>query len=88
MNEINVGHINGFFRRIVNHPKRVITMGLAFIIAMGSFIPDLTQDARSDAFLADDNPALVYREKVKELFGLSDPMAIANFLLESKGQKM
>jgi predicted RND superfamily exporter protein len=47
------------------------------MLAMGSFIPDLTKDTRADAFLAHDNPALVYREKVKLLFGLSDPMVIA-----------
>ena len=66
-----------FFRWLVNHPKKVIFTGLVFMLAMGSFIPDLTKDTRADAFLADDNPALVYREKAKSLFGLSDPMVIA-----------
>jgi predicted RND superfamily exporter protein len=68
---------NTFFRWLVNNPKRVIFTGLIFMLAMGSFIPNLTKDTRADAFLADDNPALVYREKVKHLFGLSDPMVIA-----------
>lgn len=68
---------NTFFRWLVNNPKRVVFSGLIFMLAMGSFIPNLTKDTRADAFLADDNPALVYREKVKLLFGLSDPMVIA-----------
>ncbi|RLA43423.1 MAG: Patched family protein, partial [Gammaproteobacteria bacterium] len=34
-------------------------------------------DTRPNAFLASDNPALVYREKVQEQFGLSDPLIIA-----------
>lgn len=51
--------------------------GLILIVAMGSFIPQLTKDTRADAFLADDNSALIYREKVKSLFGLSDPLVIA-----------
>ncbi|MFQ3199202.1 MAG: putative RND superfamily exporter protein [Paraglaciecola sp.] len=68
---------NTFFRWLVNNPKRVIFTGLIFMLVMGSFIPNLTKDTRADAFLADDNPALVYREKVKLLFGLSDPMVIA-----------
>ncbi|MEH6652450.1 MAG: outer membrane lipoprotein-sorting protein [Motiliproteus sp.] len=66
-----------FFRWIVQHPKRIIALGLLLILALGSFIPQLTRDTRSDAFLADDNPALIYREQVKTLFGLSDPMVIA-----------
>lgn len=37
----------------------------------------LSKDTRSDAFLAPDNPALVYRDLVKEQFGLSDPMLVA-----------
>lgn len=66
-----------FFRWIVDHPKRIIALGLLLILACGSFIPQLSKDTRSDAFLADDNPALIYRDKVKKLFGLSDPMVIA-----------
>ncbi len=65
------------FRWIVSHPKRVVTLGVLIIVMMASTLPQLTRDTRSDAFLADDNPALVYREKVKTLFGLSDPMVIA-----------
>ena len=65
------------FRWIVNHPKRVVVLGVLAIMMMASTLPQLTRDTRSDAFLADDNPALVYREKVKTIFGLSDPMVIA-----------
>jgi predicted RND superfamily exporter protein len=68
---------SSFFRWLVNNPKRVIFSGLILMLTMGSFIPNLTKDTQADAFLADDNPALVYREKVKLLFGLSDPMVIA-----------
>jgi predicted RND superfamily exporter protein len=66
-----------FFRWVVDHPKRIIAAGFLLIIVMAGFLPQLTKDTRADAFLAADNPALVYREKVKQLFGLNDPMAIA-----------
>ncbi|MEO0443501.1 MAG: hypothetical protein AAFZ92_07140 [Pseudomonadota bacterium] len=66
-----------FFRWIVNHPKRVIIVSLLLMVSMLVFIPQLGKDTRADAFLADDNPALVYRGKVKDLFGLSDPLVIA-----------
>ena len=66
-----------FFIWIVDHPKRILLLGIAFMVMLGSFLPTLEKDTRSDAFLADDNPALVYKEQVKETFGLSDPLVIA-----------
>ena len=66
-----------FFRWIVTHPKRIILAGLIIMIGLGSFLPSLEKDTRSDAFLADDNPALLYRDQVKDIFGLSDPIVIA-----------
>ena len=77
MKNVEATRTQAFFRWIVNHPKRIVGFGLILIIAVASFIPQLTRDTRSDAFLADDNPALIYRDKVKSLFGLSDPMVIA-----------
>lgn len=77
MNNSQENAVAPLFKWIVAYPKRVVTIGLLFIAVMASMIPQLTQDTRSDAFLADDNPALVYREKVKSIFGLSDPMVIA-----------
>ncbi len=62
---------------ITAFPKRFILLGLVLIIACAVFIPSLVKDTRSDAFLPDDEPALVYRDKVKEIFGLTDPMVIA-----------
>lgn len=77
MNTISKGQAQAFFRWIVTHPKRVLVLGLVVMMAMGSFLPSLKKDTRSDAFLAEDNPALLYKEQVKETFGLSDPLVIA-----------
>ncbi len=77
MNNIPKRKIVSLFNWIVGHPKRVVFVGLLFIAVMASMVPQLNQDTRSDAFLADDNPALIYRDKVKSIFGLSDPMVIA-----------
>jgi len=66
-----------FFRKVVNHPKKIVFMGILLLIIMGSFLPQIQKDTRSDAFLADDNSALVYREKIKTLFGLSDPVVVS-----------
>lgn len=66
-----------FFERLTAWPKTVIALGLLLIIATGSFIPTLQKDTRSDAFMPPDHPALIYRDKVKDIFGLKDAMVIA-----------
>ncbi len=66
-----------FFETITRWPKTVVLISLVMIIFCASFIPTLQKDTRSDAFMPPDHPALVYREKVKEIFGLNDPMVIA-----------
>jgi len=69
--------IRALFTWVVAHPKRILILGLVLMLAIGRFLPTLEKDTRADAFLADDNPALVYKEKVREIFGLSDPMVVA-----------
>ncbi|NOY63037.1 MAG: MMPL family transporter [Gammaproteobacteria bacterium] len=66
-----------FFERLTQWPKITILTGLLLIVAMGWSIPSLQKDTRSDAFMPPDHPALLYRDKVKEVFGLNDPMVIA-----------
>lgn len=49
-----------------------------FIIGLAALpISQLQTDTRPNAFLAADNPALVYRERVRDTFGLSDPIIVA-----------
>ncbi len=69
----------------VRHPIVSIVFGVLLIASLASGIGKLVKDTRSDAFLAPDNPALVYKEKVKEIFGLSDPMVIAIISTSDRG---
>ena len=66
-----------FFTAVTSIPKTIITLGLLIIITTAAFIPKLTIDSRSESFLPDDNPALLYRDQVEATFGLKDPMVIA-----------
>lgn len=66
-----------FYWGIVNHSKLVVFVMMVIMVGVLYFLPSLTKDTRSDAFLAADNPALLYKNKVKDQFGLSDPMVIA-----------
>ena len=58
-------------------PKTILAIGLVVIVAAAAFLPQLTKDTRSEAFMPADHPAVVYRDKVKEIFGLRDPMVLA-----------
>ncbi len=66
-----------FFTQVVRFPKIVVLVSLLLMAGLLWFLPQLSKDTRADAFLAADNPALLYRDKVKAQFGLSDPIVIA-----------
>lgn len=66
-----------FFTRLTQFPKTVLLFSLLTIVALGSFLPSLHKDTSSDAFIAKDDPVLIYREHVRETFGLEDPIVIA-----------
>jgi len=62
---------------IIKYSKTSIALSLILMIALLTSLPNLYKDTRADAFLAKDNPALLYKDKVKEQFGLSDPIIVA-----------
>jgi hypothetical protein len=63
----------------------VILASLILFVVTISFLPKLVKDIRSYVFLAADNPAFLYRDKVKEQFGLSDPMVVATVNHSDRG---
>jgi len=73
-----------FFTAVTAMPKTIIALAFLIIISTAAFIPTLTIDSRSEAFLPEDDPALLYRDQVEETFGLKDPMVIA---VVNKGEK-
>ncbi len=66
-----------FFSKVTTYPKTLLTLGIFAILLAVSFIPQLTKDTRTEAFIPTDHPAVVYRDKVEEIFGLKDPMVIS-----------
>ncbi len=66
-----------FFWALTGHPKKIIVLGLLLIFGGGYFLPRLYKDTSAESFIADDNPAVVYRKQVEEVFGLSDPVIVA-----------
>ncbi|SDE70895.1 efflux RND transporter permease subunit [Kordiimonas lacus] len=66
-----------FFTWLTNWPKTVLILSLLTIAAIGSFVPQIHKDTSSDAFIAKDDPVLIYREHVRKTFGLEDPIVVA-----------
>jgi hypothetical protein len=66
-----------FFQWLVHKPLIVVAVGVLAVALAASRLPLLVKDVRPDAFLAPGNPSLVYRDIVKDIFGLSDPLVIA-----------
>jgi len=80
LNRLNISDLVSiseiYFRFITKFPRVVVALGILFIIGTGAFIPSLVKDTTIDAFIDPDNAAIQYRDRVKELFGLKDPIII------------
>lgn len=68
---------NKFFDFVTDYPKSILALGVVLILLAASQLPKIEKDTRVDAFIPSDHPALVYREKVKQTFGLKDPIVLA-----------
>ncbi|MGB1059748.1 MAG: efflux RND transporter permease subunit, partial [Ketobacter sp.] len=66
----------------IRYPKSTVLIGLLCLGLLAAGLGKVFKDTRADAFLAPDNPALVYKNKARALFGISDPVVIA---IESQG---
>ncbi len=66
-----------FFNWQLRHARAVAALALLLLCIPLAFVGELRQDTRSDAFLAPDNPALAYRDELRERFGLGDPLIVA-----------
>ncbi len=66
-----------WFHRVVDHRWLAIFTAVALIAAFAAFLPTLIKDTTPEAFVPKDSPALEYRDRVEETFGLKDPMVVA-----------
>lgn len=64
-------------RYFVDAPRRLLICASAVILAAALMLPALQSDTSPDAFVDPDNPAREYRETVREVFGLEEPIAVA-----------
>lgn len=74
-----------FYWWLTGHPKKIVVAGLLFVLLAGYFLPRLYKDTSAESFIADDDPAVVYRKHVEEVFGLADPIIVAVTSSHPKG---
>lgn len=65
-----------FFWRVTAYPKMTLVLFCLAVTAAAVSLPRLTRDASVEAFIDPDDPAVIYRDRVKNLFGLADPIVI------------
>ena len=68
-----------FFTRVTERPRLVVVLGLSFILAGASGLTQLVKDTSVDAFVPAEHPSLLANEQTTQLFGLSEPIAVAIF---------
>ena len=73
----NNNNAEKFFAFVTEWPKTILIFSLVAIVALASFMPTIHKDTSSDAFIATDDPVVVYRDYVRDVFGLEDPIVVA-----------
>ncbi|MGH1427145.1 MAG: efflux RND transporter permease subunit [Arenicella sp.] len=73
------------FEQIIQFRWRVLALGMLVFVGMAMNAPSLKKDTSANAFIDPQDPALLSREKVKEVFGLSDPIVVAVFSENTQG---
>jgi predicted RND superfamily exporter protein len=66
-----------FFERVVDRGRWAILLSILITISAVSFMPNLRIDTSVEAFINPEHPSLVSRNKLKEVFGISDPIILA-----------
>lgn len=63
--------------RSLAYPWLLLVLAMGLIAASASFLPKLSKDTSADAFIDPNSSALIYKDKVEQLFSLTDPIVIA-----------
>lgn len=65
------------FRGLLKWRWLVLALAIGLIGTTAISLPGLRKDTSADAFIGEDQPALVYKNHIEEIFGLTDPIVIA-----------
>ncbi|MEM9530904.1 MAG: MMPL family transporter [Pseudomonadota bacterium] len=77
---MNVGKeqrpIDTLFAALVDSPRRVLALSLVVVFLAGAGLRNVAKDPSVDAFVPDNHPAALARDRAREVFGLEDPVVI------------
>ena len=76
MTEILDTRAGRVFHWVTGRPRRIILFSVVIIALCAVGLPRLGRDSSAEAFIPPDAPAVLYRNKVEEIFGLSDPVVM------------
>ncbi len=65
------------FTTIADNARMIIIVGVLLALGLAFFIPKINIDTSVEAFIDPGHSSLIYRNQVKETFGLSDPILLA-----------
>ena len=74
---LNDESTEALFQRITRYPKFILLITLLAIIASASGLTRLVKDTSMQAFIPPGHASLLADDKAREIFGISDPVAIA-----------
>lgn len=77
MSENNNKSMYPFFLRVIQLRWVVLLVTLAILGFFATQLGSLQKNTQTEAFINQDAPSLVYREKVEEIFDLKDPIIVA-----------
>ncbi len=65
------------FYRLTSRPRLVLILSGVFILVTASGMTQLSKDTSVRAFIPQDDPSVVNDDRITEIFGLSEPIAVA-----------
>ncbi|ABG39484.1 conserved hypothetical protein [Paraglaciecola sp. T6c] len=65
-----------YFTFVIHNPKWILLIATLLIVAMGVGLKHVHKDPSVDAFVPNDHPAALARDRASELFGIEDPIVL------------
>lgn len=65
-----------YFTWIIARPKHVILLSFMLMLTMGLGLVSVHKESSVDAFVPQDHPSAIARDRASEIFGLEDPIVI------------
>lgn len=66
-----------FFSLVIRYRWFALVISLMVVGGLGSQLGALKKNTQADAFIDENEPALIYRDAVEQIFNLKDPLVIA-----------